>query len=90
MSQAAATRNELGCVFFEYHRHKDDEDVVVLIEGFRDPETHASHLRTPYMITMQADVRRLPAKLSIIETRSNEVVRYDLDFVANPPGPYRP
>ncbi|EJL55627.1 hypothetical protein PMI09_02073 [Rhizobium sp. CF122] len=28
----ASTRDEPGCVFFEYHRHKNDEDVVVLIE----------------------------------------------------------
>lgn len=39
------------------------------------------------MITVQADVRRVLATLNITKTRSNEVVRYDLDFVANPPGP---
>lgn len=32
----ASTRDEPGCVFFEYHRHKNDEDVVVLIEGCLD------------------------------------------------------
>ncbi|EPE99318.1 putative quinol monooxygenase [Rhizobium grahamii] len=86
----ASTRNESGCVFFEYHWHKDDEDVVVLIEGFRDAEAHEFHRRTPHMIAMQADVRRLLAKLSIIETRSDDVARYDLDFITNPPGPYCP
>ena len=86
----ASTRAEPGCVFFEYHRHKDDEDVVVLIECFRDAEAHEFHRRTPHMIAMQADVRRLLAKLSVIETVSDEVVRYDLDFIANPPSPYRP
>jgi quinol monooxygenase YgiN len=86
----ASTRDEPGCVFFEYHRHKDDEDVVVLIECFREAEAHEFHRRTPHMIAMQADVRRLQAKLSVIETVSDEVIRYDLDFIANPPSPYRP
>ena len=89
-SHVASTRNEPGCVFFEYHRHKDDEDVVVLVEGFRDAEAHELHRRTPHMIAMQADVRRLLAKLSIIEACSDDVARYDLDFIANPPGPYCP
>jgi quinol monooxygenase YgiN len=77
-------------VFFECHRHKDEDDVVVLIEGFRDAEAHEFHRRTPHMIAMQADVRRLLARLSLIETVSDEVARYDLDFIANPPAPYRP
>jgi quinol monooxygenase YgiN len=85
-----STRAEPGCVFFECHRHKDEDDVVVLIEGFRDAEAHEFHRRTPHMIAMQADVRRLLARLSLIETVSDEVARYDLDFIANSPAPYRP
>ncbi|MBB4169975.1 antibiotic biosynthesis monooxygenase [Rhizobium sp. BK538] len=71
----ASTRDEPGCVFFEYHRHKNDEDVAVLIEGCRDAG------RCP--------PARL-AKLRIIETVSDKVARYDLDFIANPPSSYRP
>lgn len=85
-----ATIREPGCQFFEYHRHKDAADVVVLIEGFRDVQAHEFHRRTAHMAAMQAEVRRLLTRVKLVNIVSDELTRDDLDFVSNPLGPYRP
>jgi quinol monooxygenase YgiN len=87
---ADATLEEEGCEFFEYHRIADNPDGVVLIEGFRDAAAHELHRRTPHMFDMQAELRRFVAQAALIEVISDDVVRYDLDFVASPPAPYNP
>ncbi|MDO5076368.1 putative quinol monooxygenase [Corynebacterium sp.] len=39
-----ATRAEPGCLFFEWYRSTDEDDVFVLVEGFQDDaaEAHVS------------------------------------------------
>jgi quinol monooxygenase YgiN len=87
---AAATRREEGCEFFEYHPHADDPDAVILIEGFRDAAAHEFHRRTPHMFEMQALIRDMLVRLRLVEVVGDDASRYDLDWIANPPGPYRP
>ncbi|HEY9009503.1 MAG TPA: putative quinol monooxygenase [Devosia sp.] len=84
------TRREPGCVFFEYHPHADKPDVVVLIEGFYDAAAHEAHRHTPHMAVMQAEVRRLLVKLRLCYAVTEESTWEEYDFVANPPGPWKP
>lgn len=87
---AEETRREPGCVFFEYHPHADDPDKVVLIEGFRNASAHEVHRHTQHMAVMQAEVRRLLVHLRLCYVEAGEVAWDDLDFIANPPGPWKP
>jgi len=83
------TLREPGCEFFEYHRHKEDPDIVVLIEGFRDAGAHEVHRRTPHMDAMQVEVRRFLTHLRLVYIVGDDVTREEWDFVATPPEPYR-
>lgn len=84
------TLREPGCEFFEYHERADDPDGVVLIEGFRDAAAHEFHRRTPHMVAMQAEVRTFLTHVKLVYLAGDDVSREELDFVTNPPSPYRP
>ena len=83
---AEQTRREEGCVFFEYHLHSDDGDVVILIEGFRNEAAHEAHRHTPHMAVMQTEIRRLVGRIRLCYAVAGE----EFDFIANPPGPWTP
>ena len=42
-TDAAATQLEDGCMFYEWHPSATDEDVLVLIEGWKSPQHHEAH-----------------------------------------------
>jgi quinol monooxygenase YgiN len=55
-----ATRAEPGNLFFDWSRSLDDPTEYVLVEGFRDGEAGAAHVRSNHFRTATA---RLPAFL---------------------------
>ena len=56
----AATRNEPGCLWFEWSRSLDDPDEYVLVEAFRDGDAGATHVQSDHFKQAQQD---LPAHL---------------------------
>ena len=55
-----ATRNEPGCLWFEWSRSLDDPSVYVLIEAFRDDDAGAAHVQSEHFATAR---RELPSHL---------------------------
>jgi quinol monooxygenase YgiN len=43
---ARAVNAEEGCLFFEWSRSLDEPDTFVCVEGFRDSDAGAAHVRT--------------------------------------------
>jgi quinol monooxygenase YgiN len=44
----AATRNEPGCLWFDWSRGLDDPTEYVLVEAFRDDEAGGAHVRSDH------------------------------------------
>lgn len=57
----AATREEPGCLWFDWSRSLDDPTEYVLVEAFRDDEAGAAHVRSAHFRTAQ---RTLPPHLA--------------------------
>ncbi|WP_028661719.1 putative quinol monooxygenase [Saccharomonospora saliphila] len=55
-----ATRNEPGCLWFDWSRGVDDPNEYVLVEAFRDGEAGAAHVNSEHFRTAQ---RTLPPYL---------------------------
>lgn len=47
------TRNEPGCLWFEWSRSVDDPTEYVLVEAFRDDEAGAAHVQSEHFATAQ-------------------------------------
>ena len=43
-----ATRNEPGCLWFDWSRSLDDPDEYVLVEAFRDGDAGAAHVQSDH------------------------------------------
>ena len=56
-----ATRNEPGCLWFDWSRSLDDPDEYVLVEAFRDGEAGGAHVGSDHFRQAQ---RELPRYLS--------------------------
>ncbi len=67
----AATRQEPGCLWFEWSRSLDEPDVYVLIEAFRDDQAGAAHVQSGHF---QAARQTLPPHL--VETP--QIVNFSL------------
>jgi quinol monooxygenase YgiN len=67
----AATRQEPGCLWFEWSRSLDEPDVFVLVEAFRDGAAGAAHVQTAHFRAAQES---LPPHL--VETP--QIVNFDL------------
>ena len=55
----AATLQEEGVVFFEFHHNSDDPDGVVVVECYKNHEAHELHWTTPHFVEMWKHVERL-------------------------------
>jgi quinol monooxygenase YgiN len=55
-----ATRNEPGCMWYDWSRSLDDPDEYVLVEAFRDAEAGAAHVNSEHFKMAQ---RTLPPHL---------------------------
>jgi quinol monooxygenase YgiN len=66
-----ATRQEPGCLWFEWSRSLDEPDVFVLVEAFRDGAAGAAHVQTAHFRAAQES---LPPHL--VETP--QIVNFDL------------
>ena len=55
-----ATRNEPGCLWFDWSRSVDHANEYVLVEAFRDGEAGAAHVQSDHFKAAQA---ALPAHL---------------------------
>jgi quinol monooxygenase YgiN len=55
-----ATRNEPGCLWYDWSRSLDDPSEYVLVEAFRDDEAGAAHVGSDHFKTAQ---RTLPPYL---------------------------
>jgi quinol monooxygenase YgiN len=49
----AATRNEPGCLWFEWSRSVEDPAEYVLVEAFRDDEAGAAHVQSEHFAQAQ-------------------------------------
>ena len=56
-----ATRNEPGCLWFDWSRSLDDPTEYVLVEAFRDGDAGAAHVQSEHFKTAQ---QTLPAHLA--------------------------
>jgi quinol monooxygenase YgiN len=56
---AAATRQEAGCVFYDYAVSPTDPDAMVIMECFASEAAHAVHLETPHFKAVRAAFERL-------------------------------
>jgi quinol monooxygenase YgiN len=56
-----ATRNEPGCLWFDWSRSLADSNEYVLVEAFRDGEAGAAHVQSEHFRTAQ---RTLPPHLA--------------------------
>jgi quinol monooxygenase YgiN len=56
-----ATRDEDGCLWFDWSRSVDDAHEYVLVEAFRDDEAGAAHVQTQHFKTA---TQELPAYLA--------------------------
>jgi len=52
----AATRNEPGCLWFDWSRSLDDPNEYVLIEAFRDGDAGAAHVQSGHFKKAQQDL----------------------------------
>jgi quinol monooxygenase YgiN len=52
----SATRQEPGCLWFEWSRSVDDPDVYVLVEAFRDGEAGAAHVQSDHFRAAQSSL----------------------------------
>src|SRR3954465_4429405 len=57
----AATRNEDGCLWFDWSRSLDDPNEYVLVEAFRDGAAGGAHVGSDHFKAAQ---RELPAHLA--------------------------
>jgi quinol monooxygenase YgiN len=55
------TRDEAGCLFFEWYRSADDPNCWLLLEGFRDGDAGAAHVASDHF---KATIERMPSMLS--------------------------
>ena len=51
-----ATRNEPGCLWFEWSRSLDDPAEYVLVEAFRDGDAGAAHVNSAHFKQAQQDL----------------------------------
>jgi quinol monooxygenase YgiN len=56
-----ATRQELGCLWFEWSRSADNPNEFVLLEAFRDAQAGAEHVSTDHF---KAAVKEQPSMLA--------------------------
>ncbi|GAA2287033.1 putative quinol monooxygenase [Streptomyces atrovirens] len=49
-----ATRDEPGCLWFDWSRSVDDPTEYVLVEAFRDDEAGAAHVRSEHFTAARA------------------------------------
>jgi quinol monooxygenase YgiN len=56
-----ATRNETGCLWFDWSRSLDDRNEYVLVEAFRDDDAGAAHVQSEHFKAAQ---RELPPHLA--------------------------
>ena len=48
-SYARDVNSEDGCLFFQFARSLTDEDEFICIEGFKDADAGATHVKQPYV-----------------------------------------
>ena len=53
-----ATRNEPGCLWFDWSRSLDDPTEYVLVEAFRDSDAGAAHVRSEHFATATSALPR--------------------------------
>ena len=56
-----ATKEEEGCLFFEWSRSLEEPNTFILVEAFRDDESGATHVESPHFKQATSE---LPAYLS--------------------------
>jgi quinol monooxygenase YgiN len=67
-----ATRNEPGCLWFEWSRSVDSPNEYVLVEAFRDAEAGGAHVNSDHFKKAQSD---LPRHLN----ETPKIVNFELD-----------
>lgn len=67
---AEAVNSEPGCVFFEFSRSVTEPNTFVCIEGFRDAEAGAEHMR-------QSHVSRFMAEMPDIVSAQPQIIYVD-------------
>jgi quinol monooxygenase YgiN len=69
--QMAATRAEDGCLQYDFSRHADDPDLLIISERWRDQAALDAHFATPHMAEFNA-------VLATAKVLNINVVSYDI------------
>ncbi|GAA3859705.1 putative quinol monooxygenase [Streptomyces sp. NPDC003631] len=69
-----ATRNEPGCLWFDWSRSIEDPAEYVLVEAFRDGDAGAAHVQSEHF---RAAMENLPAHLTETPRIINTVLEQD-------------
>jgi quinol monooxygenase YgiN len=69
-----ATRNEPGCMWFDWSRSLDDPNEYVLVEAFRDGDAGAAHVGSAHFKTAQ---QTLPPHLAATPRIINATIPQD-------------
>jgi quinol monooxygenase YgiN len=77
---AIATRNEPGCVFYDYARSVEDPDTVLIMECFEGEEAHAAHLQQPHFKAVWAAFEKHGAAGDFIDMWSDEAKPSSVKF----------
>ena len=59
---ALATRQEPGCVFYDFALSPEDPDTVLIMECFASEPAHAEHLTTPHFKAVWVAFQKLGAE----------------------------
>jgi quinol monooxygenase YgiN len=62
MAQVAPTREEKGCVSYDFHCDQKDPNVFVFYENFVDRDALEAHLKMPYLQPLFGRIDELLAK----------------------------
>ena len=78
--QAAGTRAEPGCLYFEMVPLPDRPDDILLAECFVDAEAHRLHSETPHQKWFQGELRKYASRVDIYIITDDDPQHVQLTF----------
>ena len=74
------TQKEEGCLFYEWHPSATDEDVLVLVEGWKSHEDHQAHQDAPHHQALVQEVGKYAVSGRFEEIEAARVVTQRPEF----------
>lgn len=75
-----ATQREKGCLFYEWHPSATDDDVLVLVEGWKTVGDHKAHLGAPHHAALLQNVGQYAVSGRFEEIEAARVVTQRPEF----------